>query len=137
MYKVFSVCCIFNGHRLVTASNVTASSASMFMPILASNCLTTNSQAGGHLTPTSYSSHYRLKTPFSNYSCSSLYSLSMGRTENISPNSSSIVTSQLSHGACRKHCFPVTPLLSVTNLLQPFPGNGRCLQPHYLATAVV
>jgi hypothetical protein len=58
-HKVFSVCCIVTGCRLVTASNVVASSASVFTSLLAYDCLITNSQTGGHLTPTSYSSHCR------------------------------------------------------------------------------
>jgi hypothetical protein len=65
---VFSVCYICTGCRLITASKNVASSASVFTPLLAGDCLTinlflqlTNSQAGGRLTPNSYTSHYRLK----------------------------------------------------------------------------
>jgi hypothetical protein len=39
---VFSVCCIFNGCRLVTVSNAVASSASVFTSLLAGDCLTIN-----------------------------------------------------------------------------------------------
>jgi hypothetical protein len=66
--KFFSVCSIFTGCRLVTASNAVASSAFVFTFLLAGDCLTTNSllhltntQAGSDLTPNSKSSHCRLK----------------------------------------------------------------------------
>jgi hypothetical protein len=68
-YEVFLVGSVFTGCCLVTASNAADSSASVFTSLLAGDCLTThallqltNSQAGGHLTPTTYSPHYRLKT---------------------------------------------------------------------------
>jgi hypothetical protein len=53
MYEVFSVCSIFTGYLLITASKAVASSASMFTSLLASDSLATNSN----------SSNYRLKTP--------------------------------------------------------------------------
>jgi hypothetical protein len=53
---------------------------------------------------------------------------------NDSVNSYYIV---VSHGSRREHSFPITPVLRVTNLLRPLPSNDRCLQSHYLATAVV
>jgi hypothetical protein len=101
MYKVFSVCCIFTGCHLVMASNIVASLAFKFTSLLASHCLTIqsllqliNSQAGSHLTSTSYSSHGSLKTRLScNHSCSSVYSLGTDHIENTSPNSSPVVAS--------------------------------------------
>jgi hypothetical protein len=55
---VFSVCCIFTGCCLVIAANAVASSASVFTPSLASDCLMTCSQADSHRTPTSSSSDW-------------------------------------------------------------------------------
>jgi hypothetical protein len=49
---------VFTSRYLVTASNVVASSVFVFTPLLAGDCLKTNSQAGGHLAPTSYSSDW-------------------------------------------------------------------------------
>jgi hypothetical protein len=51
----------------------------------------TNSQAGGHLTRTSYSSHCRLKTKKSNGSWPSLYSIGTDHTENTASSSSSVI----------------------------------------------
>jgi hypothetical protein len=39
---------------VVKASNAVASSASVFRSLLAGDCFPTNSQAGGHLAPTTY-----------------------------------------------------------------------------------
>jgi hypothetical protein len=40
---------------------------------------------------------------------------------------------QLSHGPRKEHCFPVSPLVLVRNLL---PSNERCLRSHYLAKSL-
>jgi hypothetical protein len=68
----------------------------MFTSSQAGDCLTTNSllqitnsQAGGHLTPTAFYSHRRLKT-LSNGNWPSLYSLGTDRTENTTSSSYSI-----------------------------------------------
>jgi hypothetical protein len=53
---LLSVWCIFTGWCPVTASSAVASSAFMFLSLLVGDCLTTNNEAGGHLTPTSFSS---------------------------------------------------------------------------------
>jgi hypothetical protein len=89
---VFSVCCVFTSGR---------SPASGF----------TFSQAGGHLTPSSYFSNCRLKTRHSNGSWPSLSSLGTHRIEN---------TFQ------KFYCC-------VRVLLQSLPNNGHCLQSNYLA----
>jgi hypothetical protein len=39
----------------------------------------------------------------------------------------------LRHGSCIEHCFPLSPLVRVRNLL---PSNGRCFQSHYLVTGL-
>jgi hypothetical protein len=130
MYKVFSVCCIFTGCCLVTASNTVASSGSVFTSSLAGDCLTTNF----------YSSNCCLKTLLSrNHSCSSLYSLGVDRTENTSPNSSSIVAShsyhmdstdstasQLLHCCVLWLCCGTYIAMAVVQLLtlQSLPSNG-------------
>jgi hypothetical protein len=93
-YEIFSVYCIYIGCRLVTVSNAVASSASVFTYLLAGDCLTTTSlfqmtnyQAGGYLTPNSYSSSCR-PAPSRNSSCSSLHSIVMDRIVNTASNSS-------------------------------------------------
>jgi hypothetical protein len=82
---VFTVC------FLVMAFNNVAPSASMFTNLLASDTVTTNSQAGGNLTPASYSSDWLnsrlvlLRTP--RHDC----------IGNIASNISSIVVSHSCH----------------------------------------
>jgi hypothetical protein len=110
-YQVLSVCCIFTRCRLVTASNVLASSASVFTFLLADDCLTTNQTA--------------------DFSC--LWHLGMDCTGNLSNSSSNCCVTKLSRGSRREHRFLVTPLMHIRNLL---PMNGHCLQSHYLATGL-
>jgi hypothetical protein len=74
MYKMFSFCCIFTGCRLVTATK-----ASVFMSLLAADCLTNNS----------YSSKCSLKILDS----LNRYIASAWTALKTSPNSSSIVAS--------------------------------------------
>jgi hypothetical protein len=64
-------------------------------------------QAGGHLTPTSYSSDCHLRTMSANGSWSALYILGTDPTEKTSSNSFSVVAwHSYWHGLCRKHHFP-------------------------------
>jgi hypothetical protein len=112
MYEIFSVCCIFTGCPLVTASNAVASSASVFTSLLAGNCLTTysmlqltNSQAGGHLTPTSF-----LFWLSRNRSCSST------RTAEETP-------------------LPTIPPLLRAHLFRQLPSNGCCIYAYFTVVA--
>jgi hypothetical protein len=41
-----------------------------------------------------------------------------------------------SHGPRREHLFPVTPLMSITNLLRQIRSNCHFLQSHYLSTGL-
>jgi hypothetical protein len=86
----------------------------------------TNPQAGGHLTPTSYPSHYRLRL-CSNRSYSLLYSLGTDRIENTFPYCCSSIVAV---GAC----FFANPLLSnwcyIFAYLEVF-AQQRVYMPHY------
>jgi hypothetical protein len=109
------------------------------MSSVAGDCLTThsllqltNSLAGGHLIPTSYSSHCHLKGSC-NHNCSSLCSFGMACIENTSPNSSIVMScsyrtdcvestaSHLLHCCVLQICFLATDMFA-----EPLPSNS-CL----------
>jgi hypothetical protein len=77
----------------------------MFKSLLAKNSLTTN---------------YTLDLPCLNHSGTDC-------TENLSQQLLYSCVTQLSHRLHREHCFPVSPLVCVRNLLWSLPSNGRCL----------
>jgi hypothetical protein len=126
MYEVFSVCCIFTGCRLITASNAAASLTSVFTCLLAGDWLTTNSllkltnaQAGGHLLPNPNSFYCR------NRSCSSSYSLGTDHTENTASNNSSIVA-----------CMYVAAIVYQRQLFtQSLRSNACCIAAYFAVVA--
>jgi hypothetical protein len=70
-------------------------------------------------------------------SCSSLYSLGTDRTENTSPNSSIVASHSCHMDHVENTALQLLHCCMLTNLSQPLPSNGHCLQSHYLAKAAV
>jgi hypothetical protein len=124
MCYVFSVYCVLAGCRLVTASNATAYTPSVFKSLLSGDCLTTTPRltAISHKPPA-------LLTAVSGLS--SLYSLGTDRIGNTSPNSSLVASrnyrmdgventaSQLLHCSVLRICCLATGVFA-----ESFPSNG-------------
>jgi hypothetical protein len=93
--------------HLVMAAKAVASTGSVFMSLLAGDCLTT---------------HETL-----DLSC--LYRLGTYHIENTSPSSSSVVASCGYCSDCRDNTI-------LCYCLWPLPSSGRCLQSHYVAVGL-
>jgi hypothetical protein len=114
MYEVFSVCCIFTGCRLVTASNAIASTA---------HCLTLhNCTALTRRTEYDWSSHIALKWTHREHRLHHLFYY--------------CVTSPCTHMLLALHSNGRVRQVSrhLYCCMQALPSNGWCLQSHLLAT---